>query len=451
MKTRRGLFLGIFGLAFGLSLFSTFSKNSVAKETNAIYSANTDIFIRNNGGQYNGWLKDGAKLKIEFKDGLGNEHSDFLTSVVPIANSDSYIYKYTFETDAYSDLKISRYNSEGNSCWNTTNSVSLNNPSKNLLEIDTNISSGTGLSFASANINHLMTADGKNGTVKIVVYNTDNDIGSDAYVYSDHWFQLVGVPNPGFYLTEFYSNNDGNLSIKENGRANIEGTTNNTTYSGIFLQERGITINDNEVNSQFNTETKEVVAMNVFIEKGQCIKGTYRGGAYNVFVEDHDRDFICNNGDEAICQFTGFYNIYLKSNDGGNNYPNIYIASQDKIDVERFINEALLMNSYDTSRSGSGDGRCKIYYTYAISAYNNQMTEYSIYLFENRPEYEEARQRFAAWRQLNTTGPNSLAYNGSKLFNEESEDDSVVLLTVISGFASSALLGVYILKRKKHI
>ena len=231
----------------------------------------------------------------------------------------------------------------------------------------------------------------------------------------------------------------------------LNGTVGDNVFSAFFYKERDISINGVIQNATYNQETNEFVVMNVLIEEGQVIKGVYRQNPpYNLYVEDHDRDFICNSGDEAICQFTGFYNIYLKSNDGGYNFPNIYIASQDKIDVETFISKALLMDSYDTSRSGSGDGRCTTYYQYAINAYNKQMNDYSRYLFDNRPEYEEARQRFAMWRQFNTSGTNLLAYNGSKIFDEELEDNSVVLLTVVAGFASSALLGVYILKRKKH-
>lgn len=448
MKSKRGLFFSLLGISFGLCLFSSIAKENKPKEVNAAYYQDKVIFIRNNSGQYDGWLTANAKLKINYQDSSDNWHNDVLKDVVSIANSSSYIYKYTLCSDV-KKIQILRFDPTLNTQWNYSNSIENLDSSKNLFELST-LSDNAGFSYSSANINHLVSEQGKNGSVKIVVNNTDNDIGSDAYVYSDHWFELVGVPNPGYYLTEFSSNNSDNVTIRDNGKALLEGTKGDTIFSGIFLKERDIRIGENDLNAQYNSETKEFVASNVFIEKGQCIKGTYHGGGYNVFVEDHDRSFICNNGDEAICQFTGFYNLYLKSNDGGNNYPNIYIASQDKIDVERFVNEALLMNSYDTNRSGVGDGRCHTYYQYAINAYENMLTEYALYLFENEPEYEEARQRFDTWKQFNTTNPNSLFYNNKDNSVDFAEDDPVTLIMVMSVVTSVSLLGLCILKKKKH-
>lgn len=451
MKIKKGLFFSLLSILFGCNLLVNFSsgKNS-AKEVDAAYYQGKTIFIRNDGGQYGGWLTANAKLKVNYQDNSDNWHSDVLTDVVPIANSNSYIFKYELTCEA-KNMQILRFNPELSSQWNYSNRIEYLDSSKNLFVVGENISDNNGLSYASANINHLETSACKFGKIQILVNaGSEPDIGSDAYVYSDHYFKLVAIPDSGYYFDSFISNGNDIQGESKSNPTYLNGTTGDNVFSAFFYKERDISIDNVIQNATLNKETNEFVAMNVLIEEGQIIRGIYRGGTYDVVIEDHDRDFIDNNGNEAVCKFTGYYNLYLKSLDGGKTYPNIYIASQDKIDVERFINDALLMNSYDVERTGNGDGRCSTYYQYAIKAYTSMLTDYSIELFENRPEYEEARQRFDAWKQLNSSNPSLLSHNNGFFSDESTYDDSIVLLTIMFSLASSTLLGLYILKRKKH-
>ena len=59
-----------------------------------------------------------------------------------------------------------------------------------------------------------------------------------------------------------------------------------------------------------------------------------------------------------------------------------------------------------------------------------------------RPEYEEARQRFDAWKQINSSNPSLLSHNNGFFSDESTYDDSIALLTIMFSLASSTLLGL---------
>lgn len=445
MEKRKCLFFSLLGITLGLSCFSAVSNNESAFGADAYFEQGKIIFITNDGGQNGGWLSDGAKLKINYCDQDGQYHNSILSEVVPIANSDSYIFKYTLAYDA-TTMQILRMDSQGDSQWNYTNSIDLTNVSGNLFTLNNSIGNGGNFSASSASINHLSVGESENGFIKIVDSEHKTDIGSSAYVYSDHWFDIVATPEAGYYLNSIVSSGDDKPSANN---PVLQGTTSDNILSGLFLKERDIKVGNVDIEANYVSSTKEYVKENVFIEKDQIIQGKYHEDVYyDLFVEDHDLDFIGNVNNQAVCLETGYYNIYLKSNDNGQNYPNIYIASADLIAVNNFINSYLHMNDYDADKTGFGEGLCRSYYQDALNGYNS-LNEYGKKIFNERDEFKDAKARYDAWTQFNTTNPTGLLYNKKDELTLESED-SAALLTVIAGIASSALLGAYILNKKKH-
>lgn len=119
-----------------------------------------------------------------------------------------------------------------------------------------------------------------------------------------------------------YYSADGNLYLKV---TNADG---HTAYVEGF-SERGIVVVRGSKDYKCacsKDSTTQWHANSITLLPGDTLKGTYNGGTpYTIYVENTDLYGITTAG---VVSTPGVYTIYLKSTDGGTNFPNVYLSME---------------------------------------------------------------------------------------------------------------------------
>lgn len=205
---------------------------------------------------------------------------------------------------------------------------------------------------------------------------------------------------------------------------------------------------------------------NITLLPGDTLKATYNGGtSYTIYVENTDVFGITSAG---VVSTPGVFTIYLKSTDGGYNFPNVYLGMDDDASaklIAQTFNTALTTVCTSTSGGGatsqitSAFSTQKNYYDHLTSTCKTKVATASTSdtdITTMRTKYDYIVGKYGKTIAPDYLGRNPVYFGGALGFaplatiSESNNGTSVIVIIAVSAISVTAIGGYFFLRKRKQ-